>query len=114
MIYANDNLTTGYAFIYQKVDDNEYDVYHFQINLKNGKIWLADNKFRNQDEDRKKKSTEQHLKAVTKTKDAKVRDIYTDIDDIRSVFETISDDPRDVVEEFCKIIDVNIPKSPDE
>lgn len=112
--YADSEKRSAYAFIYQKVDDNEYDVYHFCINLQNGKIDRADKKFIERDEKLNKKSTEQHLKAVAKKNDVKVRDIYTDIKDIRSIFETISDDPRDVVEEFFHILHIEIPRSTDE
>ena len=98
----------GYAFIYQKIDDNEYDVYHFIINLKNGKISKASTKYENTDEKELMSKTEQYLKSTAKLENAKVRSVYTDIDDIKSIFEVISKDPRTVVEAFCKILGVNI------
>jgi hypothetical protein len=97
----------GYAFIYQKIDDNEYDVYHFIINLKNGKISKAGTKNKNTDEKELVSKTEKYLKSTAKIESVKVRSVYTDIDDIKSIFEVISEDPYAVIKGFCKILGVS-------
>ena len=33
MVYVNSEANVASVFIFQQIDDNEYDVYHFLINL---------------------------------------------------------------------------------
>lgn len=109
LIYADDAKTTGDAFIYQNIEKDEYDVYFFRINLKNGRLQLNSVKV----DDKVKQSLGRHLNATARIK-CEVRDAYNSTQDIKSIFEVLADDPREVMEAFYDIIGIEPQRSTDE
>ena len=109
LIYANDKKTVADAFVYQRIEKDEYDVYLFRINLQNGRLQPHPIKI----DDKVKQSLERHLNATTHI-ECNVRDAYSDIKDIKSIFTVLADDPREILEAFYDIVGFEPQRSTDE
>ena len=102
VVVTDSMMNVADVFIYQSVDDDEYDVYTFKINLKNNKLKLLQIKIT----DEHKKEMQKYLKDVASI-DGKVRDVYTSQEDIKSIFETFDEKPQKVLDALCELIGMN-------
>lgn len=106
MVYVNSKENNASVFIFQQIDDNEYDVYHFLINLETKLLKIYAKNVKDIDKEEISKVLAGCLKLNTKI-EVDIRDIYVQKDDIESIFKVLSDDPRKVIKALCEIINVD-------